>query len=840
MIRYLTKALLAHLRSGRSLFLLTLCGVALGVASVLSIQIVNRSALGAFEGSMLAVSGESDLTVVGRLPTFDDELFPEVLAVAGVERAWPIFRVDVAVSGRDEFYLEVVGVDLFGGVRVPWDTPPQERSSPIDSEAWTAISPEAAAALGMIPGRRFSVSSGSRIVELEVGALVDFRRLTPLAGTRLAVMDISRAQALFGGGRGLHQIEVRAGDGVDVERLQTRLAQALGPAVQVMTPQQRMNEAKGLMSAFRLNLTALSLVSLFVGAFVVYSSTQASLVRRRAEFGLLRSIGASRTQVLWLILAEVALLGVLGVAIGLPLGYLAASANVQMVSQTLSNLYLLEEIENLQLPVWIYGLAVVVGMGSALCGAIFPALEMSRKDTRELLAAYTLHERANRSALPLFAAGWLVIAVGWVVYLIFLREFRPGGFVAGFGLLIGIPLMAPWIVRLATRRLGLRGFGFLYGVKALGLRLQHTAFAVAALTVAVSMLIGITLMIGSFRRTVDLWLESSLRADVYITAESWQRARGSATMDPELVRELSTHPGVERVDTLRQFFAYSRDRKIGLGASDFGLPVLGRLTLQTGDLDEATRRVHKEGAALISEPLARKFDLGIDDTLIVDGPAGPIRFPIAGIFFDYSSENGSAAIDLQTMERSFGPGPINNIALYLREGLDSRQVVDRLKARFADRPLIIRSNRDLRREVFDIFDQTFAVTRLLQVMSLIIAACGITLTLIVMARERVSEMALYRALGSTRRQIFRVFVGKGLGIATLALALGSIGGLALSMILIFVINRAYFGWTIAVHWPWGELTQQVVTILIASLAASIYPALRASRTPATELTRENL
>jgi putative ABC transport system permease protein len=192
------------------------------------------------------------------------------------------------------------------------------------------------------------------------------------------------------------------------------------------------------------------------------------------------------------------------------------------------------------------------------------------------------------------------------------------------------------------------------------------------------------------------------------------------------------------------------------------------------------------------------------------------------------------------MEKFYGPGPINNVALYLEPGIDARRTIDALRARFADRPLVIRSNADLREEIFLIFDQTFAVTRLLQFMSLLIAACGITLTLIVLARERISELALYRALGATRRQIFRVFLGKGLGIALFGLGLGAAGGLALAMILIYLINRAYFGWTIAVHWPWTALAWQALTILVVAVLASVYPALRASRTPAGELTRENL
>jgi putative ABC transport system permease protein len=173
-------------------------------------------------------------------------------------------------------------------------------------------------------------------------------------------------------------------------------------------------------------------------------------------------------------------------------------------------------------------------------------------------------------------------------------------------------------------------------------------------------------------------------------------------------------------------------------------------------------------------------------------------------------------------------------------GSDAEATVDVIKARCAGVPLLVRSNRALRQEVFRVFDQTFAVTRLLQAMGLLIAVCGVTVTLLVLARERVPELALYRALGATRGAIFRVFLGQGLGIAAVGLALGTLGGIALALVLVYVVNRASFGWTIALSWPVGDLVRQAGAILLAAALASLYPALRASRVPATELRREDV
>ncbi|MSS70008.1 MAG: FtsX-like permease family protein [Candidatus Latescibacteria bacterium] len=847
MIRYFWKTLLAHFRKGRSLYALSALGVALGVASVVCIQIINRNALGAFEGSVRAVSGDADLSVVGRTPAFPESLYVKVQAESGVASAWPLYRVHVALAGRGDFFLEVLGVDLFAPVPLPWeggaqriDNSLRDLAGALGRPGWVAVTPSLAGEMGWSVGDAVAVTSGSRRVRLVVGALVDFQRVSPLASRKMAVMDIAQAQGLLGRRGEVHQIDVRAAKGTDLKDLASRLRERLGPSVQVLTPEQREKQAEGLLSAFRLNLTALSLISVFVGAFLIYSSTQAALVRRRAEFGLLRSVGATRKQTFGLILGEVVLLALLGVAMGLPLGYWAAATNVKVVSATLSNLYLLNEIEALRVPLWVYGLAVLVGVGGAVLGAALPALDVSRRDTRSLLAAFTLHEQVSGAASRLFLAGGglMLIAGGW--FWGFGWAWRPGGFVLGIALLIGIPLVTPFLVRQVCGRVRVRGFGLSYSLKSLGTRVQ-TAFAVSALAVAVSMLIGITLMIGSFRRTVEVWLTLTAQADVYITTESWTRAGAEATLSPALAESIAAHPGVRAVDRLRQFFVYSGERRIVLGGVEMGLPDgEGRFPLLAGERGGALRQVREAGAVLISEPLARKAGLGPGDWLPVYGPKGEVRFRVAGVYYDYTTEGGAVAMDLRTMERAFGPGEVNNMSLYLSPGFDPERVVDELRARFAGYPLEVRSNRRLREEVFAIFDQTFAVTQILRGMSLLIAVCGITLTLLVLARERVSELALYRALGTQRRQVFRVFVGEGLSMGVMGLGIGVVGGFALAMILIFAINRAYFGWTIQVYWPWWQVAGQAATILTAAVMASLYPALRASQAPAGELSRDDI
>ncbi|MFT3913987.1 MAG: FtsX-like permease family protein [Anaeromyxobacteraceae bacterium] len=884
--RFATAALrmsaLSHeFRAGRALFLLAVGGIALGVASVVSIQLLNRSALGAFAGTVRAVSGDADLTVLGPAGFLDEALLGEVLSTGGVAGALAMWRAPVALErpgGRapaGDADLELVGADLVAPVRVPWRLPSGDApgvrtgggapvpasqgglAAALGTPGWVAVTPELAAAHGWKVGDRFEVSLGARRAALVVGALVDFRKLAPLASRRLAVMDIAQAQGLLGVRGRIHQIDVTAAKGVPVAELSARLQARLGERARVVAPEQRVAEASGLLAAFRLNLTALSLVSLLVGGFLVYASVRASLARRREELGILRAVGATRGQVLGLVLGEAALLGAAGTALGLPLGWLAAAANVGAVSGTLRNVYLLEGIERVELDPWLALVGLATGVAGAVAGAIAPGLDAARKDPRALLSTLGVEERARAGAPRLLAGAAAALLAGVAVHVALDGRWRPSGFALALGVLAAVPLAAPTALRLLARLGRPHRLGVSYGLFTLGARPSAASVATGALAVSVAMLAGVTVMVGSFRGTVTGWLDRTLMADVYVTTPSWRLARGEATLTPAVVDALRATPGLDGLDLLRQAQVAGRTGRVTVSGVAAGIRRAraelveqsahpgrgGREATGESREQEAFRRLATEGAALVSEPLARREGLlptAPGATIPVRGPAGEVRLPVAGVYRDYGNEAGAVLVDLATFARIFGEGPPQNAALHLAPGADVEATVDALRSRMAGQPLLIRSNRTLRGEVLKIFDETFAVTRLLQAMGLLIAAAGVALSLLVLARERRGELALYRALGASRPQLFRVFVGRGLAIGAAGLAAGAAGGAGLAWVLVEVVNPAFFGWTLGVHVPWGALAVQAGTILAAAVAASLYPAAAASRTPVQELSRDAL
>ena len=544
MIRYFYRTVSAHWRTNPVLYGLTVLGVALGVASVISIRILNQSAIASFAAGVRTISGTADVLVTGKGGTLPDEAYPRVLGTAGVAAAWPVFETTVAVEGRPDTFVRVLGVDLLAPAQDFWGAVSgldagADAADAVRAPGWVAVTPELAAAMGWAVGDRFEVRYGADVSGLRVGALIDLQRWGASGSRRAVVMDIAEAQSLFDGAGTLHRIGVKAAEGTDLAALAARIEGGLGGRVDAVTPTERTGQAQQLLGAFRLNLTALSLVSLLVGTFLVFSSMRACLVWQRREFGVLRSLGCTPAQVLALILGEAALLGVMGVVIGIFAGYWTAIWNLDAVSSTLTNIYMLREIESLEVSGGTLALAVFAGLGGALSGTLLPALDVWRRDTRTLLDNLPAPAAAIAGARNLFRLGLVLLAGVLAWYWFGGWRWRPAGFVLATAMLLCLPLLAPWLVQRLTGRVRVPDFGFRYGVRSLGATLANTSFSVSSLAMAVCLLVGITLLVESFRETLVRWVDRSLRADVYVTATVGARPGPDATLSAQLVERLA-------------------------------------------------------------------------------------------------------------------------------------------------------------------------------------------------------------------------------------------------------------------------------------------------------------
>ena len=843
--------------------LLAVAGVALGTGSVVTVQVLTRGAVAAFDATVDLLGGDADAVVVGHGGRLDEALYPVVLGTEGVASATPLLEARVVVRRAGDQgpsrRVPLYGLDLLapqGGALQP----PTEAGSPLGPTAPptagsspglpAAVSVRLAAALSLRPGHSLEVARGSAWATVVVARVLDASAPASDRGPML-VMDVAAAQDVLGDVRWISRVNVRLRPGASPEEVLERLASRLDGRALLSSPADQRAEARRLLSAFRVNLSALASTSVFVGLFLVYGTTRASLSRRRAETAVLRSLGATRGQVLGATLAEAGVLGTAGSALGVLLGYAAALANLESVSGTVVDLYLLATIRTVEVPVHVWLLALAGGCAGTVAGAAGPAVELCTAPVAELLSERRTRLRWRSVSKTLALAGAALLVLLLIGFAVGGHRWRHAGFVLAAGIMVWTAMSAPALVSAAGRVAGRsRGFGWRFALGGLPVRLHTSGVAVAGVAVAFAMLVGTTVMVGSFRDTFRAWLNATVRADVYLSAAAWTGATDQGGVAGELTDRLRALPGVAALDPLRGFHGYADDLPVALRGVNFRPDstaepfVSDRFLFMKGD-PAAVFPAVGAGAVAISEPLARRAGAWQGDSISVRTASEAVRAEVAGVYYDYGSDRGSVSMDLATMEAWFGPGEPQGVAVHLDlggaigepaaassetagEGEGRAAAIEAVRLAATPYPVVVRTNGALRNEALRIFDQTFAVTLLLQAMALAVAAAGVALSLLVMAREEEVDTATCRALGATRGQVFRFQLGKGAGLAGLGALLGLVGGGALAAVLIYVTNRAYFGWTVQFGVPAVSLLQQCAALALAAVASSWWPALRAA------------
>lgn len=833
--------------------LLAVAGVALGTGSVVTVQVLTQGAVAAFDATVDLLGGDADALVLGHGGRLDESLYPVVLGTEGVAWASPLLEGSVLLRRPGDHdaprRVPLYGVDLLSPARpsagssahraLLFDHGPPDAeavsASPAPSSARpAAVSAELARALALGVGDTVEVARGPAWVPVVVQRLLDASARASAAGA-LLVLDMADAQYVLDGADWISRVNVRFRSDSPDGAVRSRLASRLDGRALVSSPAGQRAEARRLLSAFRVNLAALALVSVFVGLFLVYGTTRASLSRRRHETGLLRSMGATRSQVLVAMLAEASALGAAGAALGVPLGYAAALANLESVSGTVTDLYLLSAVQTLEVPLHVWFLALAGGVAGTAAGAAGPAVEVCLAPAAELLSERRARVRWRSVSKTLWRISWAVLGLLLTWFAAGGHRWRHAGFVLAAGIMVWTAAAAPAFVAGACRLAGRsRGFGWRFALTGLPVRLHTSGVAVAGVAVAFAMLVGTTVMVGSFRDTFRSWLDTTLQADLYLSAAAWTGATDQGGVDPALLNRLRGLPGVAAVGRLRGFHGYADDLPVALRGIDFrpsatGLPQRDRFLFMEGD-PEAVSAAVAAGAVAISEPLARRAGVGQGDSISVRTASGAVRAAVAGVYYQYGADRGAVSMDWTTMDAWFGPGEAHALAVYLDpdRGDARADAAEAVRRSAAPYPVVVRSHDALRADALRIFDQTFAVTLLLQAMALAVAAAGVALSLLVMAREEASDTATCRALGATRGQLFRFYLGKGAGLAGIGGLLGLLGGAGLAAVLIYVTNRAYFGWTVQFGVPAVSLLQQCASLAVAAVAASCWPALRAA------------
>ncbi|MEO8352855.1 MAG: FtsX-like permease family protein, partial [Chthoniobacteraceae bacterium] len=761
---------------------------------------------------------------------------------AGVKASTALVEGIVTLPDYPGEYLRILGLDIF--TSDPFRTfELRTGGASLDLDRWLgrhgslAVAEDFTRRHNLKSGAKLRVSANAHITDATVVGLMSEMN----DASHFAAMDIGWAQELLGKQGRLTSIQFLLTKPDEVEEVAARIRELVPADISVAPPPQRSAQVQTMLSAFQLNLTAMSMVSLLVGAFLIYNTISASVARRRTELGILRALGASRTEVRSLFLGEAMILGAIGIALGCVGGIALARLVIGAVEETISSLYLLTSIERSFVEGGQIGRAAVLGALSVLLGAWIPAREASRVDP---IGALRSGEQSEGAGVPTRWLSWAAvgfIALAALACAIALQTGPPlVAFIGAFFVLAGFGLLAPIAAQLTGRAAACwSAAGALWRIAADHLRrsLARNAITIAALATAISMTIGLTVMIHSFRESVTAWIKRGIVADLFIAPASNEIIGLSAEVPAAPIAWLRAHEGVDSVDTFRE-------ETITAGSAPALLAIVdGRyrdnLEFQGGKARERMTRVMAGEAVAVTESLARKFHVAAGNRISLITPAGPVEFPIAGVYSDYTRDQGAVLMTRALHDRHWPSAGPMSLAVYLDPVVDAHAVADDFRRAFGtDGQYVIYTNRSIRERILAIFDQTFAVTYVLRTIALMVAALGIFLSVTTLVAERRRETAMLRALGATRAQVQKLFMMEAGMIGVIASVLGLAGGLVLAMVLTWVVNPAFFGWTIHLHLPVVVLVTTPAWIVPAAVLSAWLPAWQGSAEPIAESIRE--
>ena len=827
---------------------LMILGIALGVAVVVSIDLANASAGIAFKLSTETLTGKATHQIVGGPQGVDEAVYVALKKSGWKLPAAPVIDVYVSSPELGGRPLQLMGIDPFS------DAPFRSFLGPSQAVPYAQLANfftrPGALLLSSGLAQQYHlglgdvlqvVAAGKSTPAFVAGLISPQDSLTQRSLEGVLLADISTAQELSGMTGWLSHIDLILPEG-QPERF-AELENQLPAGYQVSKSSARTGAVEQMTEAFRTNLAALSLLALVVGLFLIYNTMTFSVVQRRRMFGTLRCLGMTRGELFSLVMGEALLVGTVGAVIGIGLGILLGRVTVGMVSQTINDLYFTTTVQAAEIS-WLSLLkGGGIGLFATLITAAVPAWEAASIPPQAALIRSGLESTTRKRLAWTGTAG--VAVIGLALFLFWLPSASLIlSFIGTLLAVLGAALITAQLVATLFETLGVvsaRLFGLVGRLAPRNLinSLSRTAIAVIALMMAVSVTIGVSIMIDSFRHTVQVWLDQTLQSDIYLSAPIYTATTPSAPMDPNVLVELRKWPGVLRVDSQRTTLVQSRQGQVSLSAIDN--PRVGQermfLALE-GSPAEVWNQLQGD-TVLLSEPLAIRLGYrGVGQMIELNTLAGWRPFRVIGIYYDYSSSEGTVLMGMPKYQPLWQDTAVTAIGLRIAPGIDPEQLTRELQDGLKNgQALLIRANGTFRANVLMVFDRTFAITVALRMLATLVAFVGVLSALFLLQIEKQHEVGILRALGLTGQELRRmVFVETGLiGLSAGFLALPV--GVALSLILIFVINKRSFGWTLQLSIDPLVLLQGVLVALSAALLAGIFPAWRLSRIPAAEAIR---
>ncbi len=840
---------------------ITVVGIALGVSVSVAIRTANVEVLRSFEEAVTSVAGQATLQITAGDLGFDERLIVPVRRHPDVAAALPVLAIGgtVASGPQAEQTVRILALDLLEAaefkefrVEIPGD---EERFVDRLLRPTTLfVGKRLAEKWNLEPGRELDLFVGTARRQVTVEGVITATTDLSSAWEHLAVMDIAAAQELFGLVGRLDRIDVVTGTERSVEEVAADLRDLLPATVTVARPSHRSRQVERMVRAFQLNLTTLSAVGLLVGLLLVYNTVSYAVVQRRREIGVFRAIGMPRGGVMTLFIAEGALMGLVGGVVGGWLGAMYSTRIVGMLRRSVSELYaqvppgagpMGADLDSILLQ------SAVLGMGVSIIGALAPSLEASRTQPARALAPGQYEDAQEDRAGRLAVAGGVMLVLALAMAL-------PGpvgdlplfGYASALSLLLGLSFLAPLFLRAFGASAGLERGRLTPGMMSAALgRLAadqigrspgRNGVTVSALMVGVAIMVGVGIMVQSFRQTVEDWIQQTIIADLIVAPAAWpvgDEGAGQGYRIPlSVAGAVATVPGVAAVDIYRNMRIEVGGRTVSLVARDLEVHATwSRYLFFEGASAAVLEQTRAREGVVVSEVFARNAGVGVGEEVTLKTPQGLRAFPVMGVFYDYATDGGKVVMDHGLFRRLWDDPSTSVIPVYLHPGADLETVRRDIEGSVGRQgELAILRNADIKEEILAIFDRTFTVTYALELIAVTIALLGIANTVLTSVLERQREIATMRAIGASAPQIKRLVLWETSYLGLIGGLLGVVAGVLLAILLIEVINRQSFGWTIRFLFPPRLVLEAMAVALVAAVAAGYLPAVWAARQPISE------
>jgi putative ABC transport system permease protein len=831
------RLILRPLKQERLRTALTALAVALGVAAVLAIELAGQAAAGSFRSSLETLTGSANLevTATGGIPP---EVFARLATLPYALKLHPRIEDYGVIDGEVRRTVPIIGMDLLSEGALESATRAGESHTfwdlRVSESVWLS------SRLGYKTGDHVRLLINDTASDFTVRGVLDDQ-----AG-EVILMDLAPATRVLRRGGRLDRILIEAPPTRSIEEWEALLRQSLPPGVAIARQGTQTEENRRMLESFRWNLRVLSYVSLAVGAFLIYNTISVSVVRRRFEIGILRALGTPRGAILAAVLGEASCFGLLGGMAGIVLGRVLSEGAVKLVASTVASLYFSSRPAPISLTWETTLLGIAMGVGISLVSALGPAWEASRVAPVEAMARGSREHQVRVHRWRSAAVAVILAAIAWIASQQNAVNGKPlYGYLSALLAILACALAIPALVSGLTEiTAGLirRVFGVeaLLATRSLAGSLRRTSVLVGALSTAIAVLTAVGIMVGSFRETVLVWMDDLLQADLFLSPAVPAGADRHPTMSADIPAQLAHLPEVEAVDQLRSYAI----RYEGLPATIGGMDArIGGRRQRRSFLSGAAaagifRQLIGNDAVIVSEPFANKHRVRAGDILKLSlgGKVGSFR--VLDIYYDYSSEGGVILMDRATLFRYLPDAEPSNVAVYLKPGVSLEQGQRAVERVIAGRRVAVARNRTLRDQAIQVFDRTFAITYVLEALAVFVAVTGVGSALLALVIDRRREFGLLRFLGAADRQVRGIILFEAGLLGALANVAGVTLGLVLSLLLIHVINKQSFGWTIQFHWPVLVLLSALSIVYAATILSALYPAKIATRLVPIEVIHE--